>query len=90
MPENGIVQNEKVAYRVIEGSAVLVNPESSSLYWLNAVATRIWELADGRNSAEQMALVLCEEFEVDLETAIRDTEKMVRKFSDMGMLKPGQ
>ncbi len=81
-----ISQNEKVAYRVIDGSAVLVSPEDSFLYRLNPVATRIWELADGRITIEAVAGILFEEFEVDRATALRDTERMTREFSEKGLM----
>ena len=80
MGSKKLLQNEKVAYRVLEGSAVLVSPEDSLLYKLNPVATRIWELADGKNTIEAVSKVLSREFEVDQVTALRDTERMVREF----------
>lgn len=75
------IQAEQVAYRVVEDSAVLVSPEDSQLYWLNPVASRVWELADGQNSIEDIAALLCQEYEVDRETAVRDTEEMVETFT---------
>jgi len=79
-------QNESVAYRVIDDAAVLVRPDDSSLYWLNPVATRIWELADGTKSVEAIAHTLCEEFEVDRPTALRDTQHMVSAFVERNFL----
>jgi hypothetical protein len=79
-------QNESVAYRVLDESAVLVSPLDSSLYWLNPVASRIWELADGTRNTEAIAEALCEEFEVDPATALRDTEGMVAEFVEKNLL----
>lgn len=81
MSSNIPTQNQLVAYQVIDGSAYLVCPEASLLYSLNPVATRIWELADGETSTEAIAEKLCEEFEVDIQTALRDTEAMVQAFT---------
>ena len=74
------IQNEKVAFTVIEGEAALVNPEDSLLHWLNPVATRIWELSDGQHSTQEIADILCQEFEVDYETALQDATKMIEAF----------
>jgi hypothetical protein len=81
MPNLIPIQNETVACRVIGGAAVLVSVEDSNLYWLNPVATRIWELADGQNSLEAIATALCDEFDVNPETALQDTEDMVQAFA---------
>lgn len=79
---NGIpVQNQKIAYRVIDGSAVLVNPEDSTLYTLNEVATRIWELSNGQNTLEEIATAICQEFDVDFDTALRDTKQTIESLT---------
>lgn len=74
------IQNQNVAYTIIEEEAALVHPTDSSLYWLNPVATRIWELSDGQNSVSAIAAALCQEFEVDPETALDDALKMIESF----------
>lgn len=80
---------QDVAARIIDGNAVLVSPESSQLFWLNPVATRIWELADGSNTVSDIAGQLCEEFEVERERAEKDVREMVQTFVDGGMLSLG-
>ena len=84
------MQAEQVAYRVVEDSAVLVSPEDSQLYWLNPVASRVWELADGQNTVEDIAVLLCQDYEVDRETALRDTEEMVAAFTAKQLFSPPQ
>ncbi|MEM7117497.1 MAG: PqqD family protein [Chloroflexota bacterium] len=74
------IQNQNVAYTIIEEEAALVHPVDSSLYWLNPVATRIWELSDGQNSIAAIADALCQEFDVDQETALADALKMIESF----------
>lgn len=64
--------DEKTAYRIINGEAVVVNLKDSTFHTLNPVATFIWEQADGRIKAEQIIERICAEFEVDWETAKRD------------------
>lgn len=78
-------QSPDVAFRVIEGAAVLVVPEDSSLYWLNPAATCIWQQADGRRSVEAIADGLRAEFDIDAETALRDTVEMVEAFTASGL-----
>ena len=81
------IQNEHVAYTIVDGSAVIVSPKDSKLYWLNDVATQIWKLADGNRSVGVIAEELCTEYEVDATTALRDAAEMVEAFGAKNMFK---
>jgi adenine specific DNA methylase Mod len=73
MLDEYVVKNdEKTAYRIINGEAVVVNLKDSIFHTLNPVATFIWEQADGQTKTEQMIERICQEFEVDWDTAKRD------------------
>ena len=64
-------QNERTACRVIDGKAVVITIDRNQVHVLNSVATRVWELADGRSLtaiAEQLVL----EYEVDPQRAWED------------------
>ncbi len=87
MPDPVPVQNEKIAWRNVAGAAVLVSPDESRLYWLNATATRIWELADGSRPVSAIADVLHREFDVDAGTCRADTERLVRAFERKSLLR---
>ena len=67
-----VKNNEKTAYRTIDGEAVVVNLKGSTFHTLNPVATFIWEQADGQTKIEQMIEKICQEFEVDWDTAEKD------------------
>ena len=84
--ETEIRQAEDVAFRVIGDAAVLVTSKEPLVYWLNTVATRVWELADGSRDAAAIAGELCGEFEVEQEQAAEDVEKMVEAFVSKGLL----
>ena len=46
---------------------------------LNQVASRVWELSDGKRTVAEIARVLIDEFEVDQATAERDSADFVRE-----------
>ena len=73
-------QNQRVAFTVIDEDAILVHPQDSSIYFLNDVASRIWLLADGQHSVQDIAGHLCQEFQVAPERALNDVEKMIDAF----------
>src|SRR5262249_2954722 len=55
-----IERHANVAWRVLDGTAVLVSPSSPTVQTLNSVGTRVWELADGRTVDEIVEAVVKE------------------------------
>jgi Coenzyme PQQ synthesis protein D (PqqD) len=64
-------QCERTASRVIDGKAVVITIDHNQLHVLNAVGTRVWELADGRPLSDIVDDVV-REFAVDRERAALD------------------
>jgi hypothetical protein len=79
------VRAKNVAWRVLDGSAVLVSPASSRVQTLNPVATRIWEACDGR-PIEAIVTMLVNEFEVSDNQARSDVECFVADLESRGLL----
>ena len=78
MMTNKIInRNKDVAWRIIEGEAILISAEDSMLHSLDEVGTRIWELADGTNTMSAIAKTIFEEYEIDMKTAEGDVEEFV-------------
>ena len=78
-------QSERTACRVIDGKAVVITIDQNQLHVLNAVGTRVWELADGR-SFEQVVAGIVREFEVEPERARLDVQGFVEQLLAMGAL----
>ena len=78
--------SERVAARVIEERALVVVIDAHQLHRLNPVATRIWQLCDGR-SVEAIAAALVGEFEVDPETALGDVCQFLEELSGLGAIR---
>lgn len=72
--------------RVVDGEAVIVLPESGQVGVLNEVGTRVWELADGTRSLEEIVAAILEEFEVTPERARQDVDAFVQELVEKGML----
>ncbi len=60
------IHHPRTASRVFSGEAVVISPAENLVRMFNPVGSRIWELADGTRTMEQIAIVLTEEYEVDL------------------------
>ena len=71
--ESKFQRQKDVAWRMIDGEAVIITPADSTMHTLNDVGTRIWELMTGTRTLREVAGVLCVEFEVDKDRAEKDT-----------------
>lgn len=66
-------RNPQTAGRVIDGQAFIVTPDDNKLHTLNGAATQLWVLAAAKAiTAEDAAGALCDEYEIDRETAEKD------------------
>ncbi len=77
---------KRLAHRVIEGKAFVLEPRAKMMHSLNPAATRIWELAGKGSSEEQTAAALMAEFDVSAEKAKADTSLFLRRLVVMGLL----
>jgi hypothetical protein len=76
-------QNERTASRVMDGKAIVITIDHNQLHVLNAVGTRVWQLADGRPIdaiVEQIVL----EFAVDREQAKADVLAFAEQILTVG------
>jgi len=79
-------RNPKVAWRIIEGKAVIVTPETSMLHELNSVGSKIWEFSDGQTKIGEIIDKIKEEFRVDDGIAKSDTLEFFQNLSQRGLL----
>ena len=86
MAEAYLTQSPRTAWRIYDGEAVILCPDSSTLNTLNAVGTLIWESADGKTPTSAIVARICEEFDVDPEQAERDTMASIAKLRERGLL----
>ena len=80
------LHHANTASRVFSGEAVVISPAENIVRMFNPVGSRIWELADGTRSQEQIAAVLAEEYEIDAAHAQRSVEAFVAELADKGLL----
>jgi hypothetical protein len=66
--------------RSLEDEAVLYDPVDSVMHTLSPVAAFIWKLCDGKHTSEEIARSVCEVYDADPETALKDVENMLDQF----------
>lgn len=63
--------------RIVDEEAVLVLPEQGQVKVLNPVGARIWTMIDGVHSIREIAALIGQEYEVDLQQAEADTLQFI-------------
>lgn len=78
-------QAERTACRVIDGKAVVITIDTNELHVLNPVATRVWQLSDGRALSNVVEQIIGE-FEVSRCQAEKDVVQFAREMLNLGAL----
>jgi hypothetical protein len=87
MTEKYITRSTRVASRILDGEMVIMSAIDSTLFNLNAVATLIWQAADGHTPLSQIVRErVCSEFNVSPEVAQRDAECFVKELEAHAIL----
>ena len=79
-------RNPKLAWREIDGEAVIISPEDSHVHELNETASLIWKRADGRHNVDEIAAAVSEEYEVSVTVATTDVRELISTLEQKGLL----
>lgn len=82
-------KDPNLVFRVIAGEAILVPIRQNvgdleSIYTLNEVGARIWELIDGKRKVKEVKEIIVEEFEVSPQEAEADLIGLLQQLEKMG------
>lgn len=84
------VHSGNVASRVYGNDAVIISPDEGVVRMLNPTATRIWELADGSRSVNEIAAILTAEFDVELPQARQSVIRLLTELADRQLISWGE
>lgn len=84
-PRDVLKRSRGIAWRLVEGEAVLVNVGRDEVMHLNPVASFIWSRMDGEVELEELARGVAAEFEVDYDTALSDALDFAQQLMDQGV-----
>jgi hypothetical protein len=86
---SGIWQkNPALAWREIDEETVIISPSESVMHELNDTGSFVWRNIDGHRSAEELAMLLVEQYEVTQEVALADTLSLLEELSTRKLLLP--
>lgn len=75
-----------VAFRVVDGEALIVDGRLGKIYSLNPVGSVLWGMVDGRTSMQEMVSALSAQFDVDRQQAYEDLAVFVGELEAKGLL----
>jgi len=74
-----IPNHDDIAARVLDGEAIMINLAKGIYYSLDGVGGRIWEFLEEGRSAAEMADAIALEFDVTVERARADVDRILRE-----------
>jgi hypothetical protein len=80
------IQKKDVIWRRVGDTIVVIKEDGLSSHTLNKTAAFIWELCDGSLDINDIANRIHERFEVSLELAKFDTEKIINRLTRAGIM----
>ena len=82
-----LVRREDVAYEIVDGTAVLVDPSGAEMIVLNAVGTIVWEAVDGtRDKVALVRHVIARVRDADEEQVRRDVNDFLVELERAGLI----
>jgi coenzyme PQQ biosynthesis protein PqqD len=84
--DDRVRRTSAAAWQDLEGETVLLLPAEEKLLGLNAVAGRIWELADGTRTLGDVVRLLEQEFDTSEKDLARDTLAFVNALAARGLV----
>jgi hypothetical protein len=92
LSSRNFIKGDDLTTRRIAGETLIVPVrghvgELDSIYTLNEVGSRIWQLIDEPLSAQQVAAVISREYDVSAEEAERDVTALLALMEEAGLIR---
>ena len=75
-----------VRSRLVDGEMIVLDRENHLIHQFNKTATFIWERCDGHRSAADIAHEICERFEVDKATALKEVIETLERLQNLELI----
>jgi hypothetical protein len=85
-PRARLRRAQGIAWRIVEGEAILVNARKDEVIQLDPVGAFIWSRLNGQLSLEEVAHAVVEEFEVTQEKATEDILEFAGRLLEQGVV----
>ena len=80
---------EEILWKVVDGEAVVVNPESDNFFYFNKTGTAIWELLAENYGVEEILEKLSKKYKTSQKKIQKDFEKFVEDLRKKELINEG-
>lgn len=90
--DKAFVKDDNLMARNIAGETLIVPIRNSvgdlnSIYTLNEVGARVWQLIDGRTNAHEIVGTISREYDVTADDAARDVVELLDSMQEAGLIR---
>ena len=82
-----VEKSDNLIFREIDGEVVIITNDGSHIHMLNETATLIWNCSNKRTSIGQIITEMCEQYDVDEDTASRDVLETIKSLSEKNLIR---
>jgi len=82
-----VEKSDNLIFREIDGEVVIIANDGSHIHMLNETATLIWNCSNKRISIVQIITEMCEQYNVDEDTASRDVLETIKSLSEKNLIR---
>ncbi len=75
-----------IACEVLDGEALLFDPDTGQTHRLNRTALDIWNACDGRSATHDLAARLTADYAVSFDQSLEDVEQTIATLACAGLL----
>ena len=79
-------QNPSIAWRAIDGEAVLIDPSTGTVFVLNRLGARIWERLEEPQGEDELARSLAEEHPEESHSIAEDLRRFLGSLAERSLL----
>lgn len=83
-------RNSRTISGRLHDELVMMDLDQGKYFSLNPVATRIWDLLDRPLSANELCVILIDEYDVEPERCLLEVEEHFREMIRLGLIVPGE
>jgi hypothetical protein len=80
------IRNDRVVARRADATVILLDPATGEYFTLDDVGGRIWELADGKRTVDEIAEALAAEYDAPLDQIRADVAELLDELAGSNLL----
>lgn len=81
-----LTKSKDINWAFKDGLVTIRDNENEIFFELNDVGSLIWDMIDGVSTLEDIVQAILKEFDIDKQTAIRETDRFLNELTDFALI----